>query len=124
MNSLKVFDDQKETSEEKKEEEEKNKDTAKDLFPEEEEEQQQDNSPSKWITREGVDAGDKTGLWLREALGSSLMEGPCILCLCLSLTPTYFLFHLRKRLSGMWVSVLMFSPLKNYRGGGFRKCYF
>ena len=47
MNSLKVFEDQKETAEEKKEEEEKNKDAARDLFPEDEEEQQQDISPSK-----------------------------------------------------------------------------
>ena len=47
MNSLKVYEDQKETNEEKKEEEEKNKDTHKDLFPEDEEEQPQDNSPSK-----------------------------------------------------------------------------
>ena len=49
MNSLKVFEDQKETAEEKKEEEEKNKDTARDLFPEDEEEQQQDNSPSEFL---------------------------------------------------------------------------
>ena len=49
MNSLKVYEDQKETGEEKKEEEEKNKDTHKDLFPEDEEEQQQDNSPSKIV---------------------------------------------------------------------------